>query len=91
MSVASIDLLLMCHCMRINSISVEFDTVLQSLHKEATKGVFLTGCHSDLWDLQWPQLEFCPILSVNLTRHVLAATLTEKSFTVDFCPACLFL
>lgn len=74
--------------MHINSIFVEFDTLLQSLHEECTGKAFLTGCHNDLLDLRWPQLEFCPILSVKLARHVLAARLL-KSFTIDFCLLCL--
>lgn len=91
MSVARIDLLLICHCMHINSISVEFDTVLQNLHKESTGEAFLTDCHNDLLDLRWPQLEFCPMLSVKLARRVLAARLLKKSFTIDFCLLCLVL
>ena len=60
MSVASIDLLLIRHCMHINTIFVEFDTVLQSLHKESTGEAFLTGCHNDLLDLRWPPARILP-------------------------------
>lgn len=53
-SVASIDLLLICPCMHINSIFVECDAVLQSSHQEIRGEVFLSDCHDDLLDLGSP-------------------------------------
>lgn len=48
--VAGIDLLLISHCMHINSVFVEFDTVLQSLRKEPTGESLLATMTFWIWD-----------------------------------------